>query len=66
MQREITIAYIDVDQGMLVGPAFQSKGCNGEVPAIKRAKESFGSFYSYRADVNFQIAVALACLHDKG
>ena len=53
---------------MRVGPAFQFKGYNGEISTTKtssdkRIKESSGSFYSFRADVNFQIAVALACLH---
>ena len=51
------------------------KGLNGEIPTIgevptikissdRRAKESSGSSYSCRAHLNFQTAVALACLHN--
>ena len=62
------------DQSVRVGPVSQFKGYNGEIPTIgevstmkissdKRVQESSSSFYSYRAVVNFQIAVALTCLH---
>ena len=62
------------DQSLCVGPALWFNGYkwqnphNREVPTIKmssdnRVKESSVSFYSYKADVNFKIAVALACLY---
>ena len=60
------------DQGVRLGPAFQFRlqwgnPHNREVPTMKissdkRVKESSSSFYSFRADMNFQIAVALAGL----
>ena len=33
-----------------------------KISSDKRVKESSDSFYGYRVDTNFQIAVALACL----
>ena len=63
------------DQGVRarVGPAFQFKDYNGKIPTIGKSsqcklaqanrKGTSGSFHSYRANVNFQIAVALAGLH---
>ena len=33
-----------------------------KISSDKRVKDSSDNFYSYRTDVDFQIAVALACL----
>ena len=54
---------------MRVGYGLLLKGYSGEVPAMKLSSDKRvrnpPAVFSYRADVNFRIAVALACLHKR-